>query len=413
MARMRKRNPLVVGLDVGTYKIGVIVAELAEGGVEITGIGTAVSRGLKKGVVVNIEATVESIRRAVDEAELMAGCEIRTVIAGAAGSHLKGFNSHGVVAVKNREVAPGDVERVIDAARAVALPADREVLHVLPQEFIVDDQDGIKEPVGMAGVRLEARVHIVTGGVSSGQNLVKCCNRAGLHVRDVLGGPLAAAEAVLTPEERELGVALVDLGAGTTSVSVVHAGAIRHTAVLPVGGGHVTNDLAAALRTPFGEAERLKQRHGSALVQTAPVDQTIEVAGVGGREPHLLSRRALADVIEPRAEEMLLLVKHEIERAGCDGLLTSGLVLTGGGAALAGLTELTERVFHLPVRLGVPLHLTGLVDAVASPMYSTAVGLVLHGLRQQGPAAARGGDGVRGQIGVVRQRMVEWLREFF
>src|SRR5438132_1703510 len=310
MARMRKRNPLVVGLDVGTYKIGVIVAELAEGGVEITGIGTAVSRGLKKGVVVNIEATVESIRRAVDEAELMAGCEIRSVIAGAAGSHLKGFNSHGVVAVKNREVGPGDVERVIDAARAVALPADREVLHVLPQEFIVDDQDGIKEPVGMAGVRLEARVHIVTGAVSSGQNLVKCCNRAGLHVRDVLGGPLA-------------------------------------------------------------------------------------------------------DVIEPRAEEMLQLVKHETERAGCDGLLTSGLVLTGGGAALAGLSELAERVFHIPVRLGVPLHLTGLVDAVASPMYSTAVGLVLHGLRQQGPAAARGGDGVRGQIGVVRQRMVEWLREFF
>src|SRR5881628_2879430 len=408
MARMRKRNPLVVGLDVGTYKIGVIVAELAEGGVEITGIGTAVSRGLKKGVVVNIEATVESIRRAVDEAELMAGCEIRSVIAGAAGSHLKGFNSHGVVAVKNREVAPGDIERVIDAARAVALPADREVLHVLPQEFIVDDQDGIKEPVGMAGVRLEARVHIVTGAVSSGQNLVKCCNRAGL---DVLGGPLAAAEAVLTPEERELGVALVDLGAGTTSVSVVHAGAIRHTAVLPVGGGHVTNDLAAALRTPFGEAERLKQRHGSALVVAAPAEQTIEVAGVGGRSPHLLSRRALAEVIEPRAEEILVLVRQEIERAGCDGLLTSGLVLTGGGAALAGLTELTERVFHLPVRLGVPLHLTGLVDAVASPMYSTAVGLVLHGLRQQGHG--RRGEGVLGQIGVVGERMMGWLREFF
>src|SRR2546429_6288219 len=318
MARMRKRNPLVVGLDVGTYKIGVIVAELTESGVEITGIGTAVSRGLKKGVVVNIEATVESIRRAVDEAELMAGCEIRTVIAGAAGSHLKGFNSHGVVAVKNREVAPGDVERVIDAARAVALPADREVLHVLPQEFIVDDQDGIKEPVGMAGVRTQGRVHIVTGAVSSGQNLVKCCNRAGLHVRDVLGGPLAAAEAVLTPEERELGVALVDLGAGTTSVSVVHAGAIRHTAVLPVGGGHGPTALPAPPPTPFAKADRLSHGHAPAVVQTASVEQTIEVAGLGGRSPYLLSRRALADVIEPRAEEMLLLVKRRIQRAGCD-----------------------------------------------------------------------------------------------
>src|SRR5881409_3720282 len=277
---MARKSPLVIGLDVGTYKIGVIVAEVTEGGVEITGIGTAVSRGLKKGVVVNIEATVESIRRAVDEAELMAGCEIRSVIAGAAGSHLKGFNSHGVVAVKNREVGPGDVERVIDAARAVALPADREVLHVLPQEFIVDDQDGIKEPVGMAGVRLEARVHIVTGAVSAGQNLIKCCNRAGLHVRDVLAGPLAAAEAVLTSEERELGVALIDLGGGTTDVVVMRAGAIRHSAVLPVGGTHVTNDLAAALRTPFAEAERLKQRYGSALVLSAPREQAIEVAGV-------------------------------------------------------------------------------------------------------------------------------------
>src|SRR5437667_1524040 len=312
MARMRKRNPLVVGLDVGTYKIGVIVAELTESGVEITGIGTAVSRGLKKGVVVNIEATVESIRRAVDEAELMAGCEIRSVIAGAAGSHLKGFNSHGVVAVKNREVAPGDIERVIDAARAVALPADREVLHVLPQEFIVDDQDGIKEPIGMAGVRLEARVHIVTGAISSGQNLIKCCNRAGLHVRDVLAGPLAAAEAVLTPEERELGVALLDLGGGTTDVVVVHAGAIRHTAVLPVGGGHVTTDLAAALRTPFAEAERLKQRHGCALALIAAHEAVIEVPGVGGRTPHRLSQRALADVIEPRAEELFVLARAEL-----------------------------------------------------------------------------------------------------
>src|SRR5262249_16180385 len=264
------------------------------------------------------------------------------------------------------------------------LPMDREVLHVLPQEFIVDDQDGVKEPVGMAGVRLESRVHIVTGAISSGQNLIKCCNRAGLHVRDVLAGPLAAAAAVAAPEERELGVALIDLGGGTTDVVVVQAGAIRHTAVLPVGGGHVTSDLAAALRTPFAEAERLKQRHGSAVALVARPEPTIEVAGVGGRASHHLSRRALAEVIEPRAEEMLTPVKQEIARAGCAQVLTSGVVLTGGGAVLDQMTALAERVFRLPVRLGVPLHLNGLVDVVACPMYSTAVGLVLHGLKQHG-----------------------------
>jgi cell division protein FtsA len=412
MARISRRNPLIVGLDIGTYKIGVIVAEVTEDGAEIVGIGTAASKGLRKGVVVNIEATVDSIRKAIEEAELMAACEIRSVVAGSAGSHIKGFNSHGVVAVKNREVASGDVERVMDAARAVALPMDRELLHVMPQEFIVDDQDGIREPVGMAGVRLEARVHIVTGAISCGQNLIKCCNRAGLHVRDVLAGPLAAAEAVLTPEERELGVALIDVGGGTTDVVVYHAGAIRHTAVLPVGGGHVTNDLAAALRTPFAEAERLKQRHGSALAVLAPTEQTIEVAGVGGRPSHHLSRRALAEVIEPRAEEILALVRSEIERAGCAHLLTSGVVLTGGGAVLDQTTALAERVFHVPVRLGSPLHLTGLVDVVASPMYSTAVGLVLHGLKQTRDGA-RHGEGVLGQLGAVRERMMGWLREFF
>jgi cell division protein FtsA len=413
MARMGNRKPLLVGVDVGTYKVGVIVAEVADGGAEIVGIGTAASHGLRKGVVVNIDATVDSIRKAVEEAELMAGCEIRTVVAGSAGSHIKGFNSHGVVAVKSREVATGDVERVIDAARAVALPMDREILHVLPQEFIVDDQDGIKQPLGMAGVRLEARVHIVTGAVSSGQNLVKCCNRAGLHVKDVLAGPLAAGEAVLTPEERELGVALIELGGGTTDVVVVHSGAIRHTAVLPVGGSHVTSDLAAALRTPFAEAERLKQRHGSALVSAAPDESAIEVAGIGGRAPTRLSRRALAAVIEPRVEEMLVLVKEELARAGCERILTSGIVLTGGGAVMEHTSELAERVFRLPVRLGVPLHLTGLVDVVASPMYSTAVGLVLHGMRESGQPGTRHGAGMLGHIGAARDRMIGWLREFF
>jgi cell division protein FtsA len=410
MSRIGRRTPLVVGLDVGTYKIGVIVAEAGEN-TEIVGVGTAPSKGLRRGVVVNIEATVEAIRKAVEEAELMAACEIRSVVVGSAGSHIKGFNSHGVVAVKSREVAPGDIERVLDAARAVALPTDREVLHVLPQDFIVDEQDGIKEPIGMAGVRLEARVHIVTGAISSGQNLIKCCNRAGLHVRDLLAGPLAAAEAVLSPEERELGVALIDLGGGTTDVVVYQCGAIRHTAVIPVGGAHVTSDLAAAVCTPYGEAERLKQRHGSAVARLTAKDQRTEVAGLGGRAARQLSRRALAEVIEPRAEEMLTLVRAEMERAGCAQGLASGVVLTGGGALLEHMTALAERVFHLPVRLGVPGDLGGLVDVAASPMYSTAVGLVLHGLKQNGEG--RRAEGVLGQLGVVRERMMGWLREFF
>jgi cell division protein FtsA len=409
---MAKRNPLVVGLDVGTYKVGVIVAEVSDAGVEVTGIGTAASKGLRKGTVINIDETVQAIRKAIEEAELMAGCEIRSVVVGSAGSHLKGFNSHGVVAVRNREVAPGDVERVMDAARAVALPADREVLHVLPREFIVDDQDGIREPIGMAGVRLEARVHIVTGAVGSGQNLIKCCNRAGLHVRDVLGGPLAAAEAVLTPEERELGVALIDVGGGTTDVVVVRAGAIRHSAVVPVGGANVTADLATALHTSIVEAERLKQRQGCAVLRAASSEKSIEVAGLGGRPAHRLSQRDLAEAIAPRAEETLRLAREEMARAGSAGSITSGVVLTGGGAVLAGMTDLAERVFHVPARLGVPLHLNGLVDVVASPMYSTAVGLVLYGLRQHGRAGARR-DGTLRPLERAGQRVMGWLREFF
>lgn len=410
---MGKRNPLVVGLDVGTYKVGVVVAEVQETGVEIVGIGTHASTGLKKGTVVNIDATVEAIRKAVDEAELMAGCEIRSVVAGSAGSHIKGFNSHGVVAVKNREVASGDVERVLEAARALPLPMDREVLHVLPQEFVVDDQDDIKMPVGMAGVRLEARVHIVTGAISSGQNLVKCCNRAGLHVEDVLASPLAAGGAVLTPEERELGVALIDVGAGTTSTVVWHGGAIHHTAVLPVGGGHVTNDLAAALRTPFADAERIKKTSGAADALGASPDLAVEVAGIGGRPAHKLSQRQLAEFIEPRAEEILALVRSEIERAGCAGLLTSGVVLTGGGSVLGGMTDLAERVFRTPTRLGTPLHLHGLVDVVASPMYATAVGLVLHGLERHARVGTGEEDSMLAPLKRARHRVASWIREFF
>lgn len=410
---MVRQKSLVVGLDAGTYKIGVVVAEVGAQGVEIIGIGTQASSGLKKGTVVNIDATVEAMRKAVDEAELMAGCEINSVVVGSSGSHIRGINLHGVVPVRSREVAASDVARVIDAARAVELPPDREVLHVLPQEFVVDDQGGIRDPIGMSGVRLEARVHVVTGSIASGQNLIKCCNRAGLRVQDVLGSPLAAAEAVLTPEERELGVALIEIGAGTTSTVVWHGGAIHHTAMLPVGGGNVTNDLAAALRTPFADAEKLKQRFGSALAITAAPDPVIEVPGIGGRPSHKLSQRTLADVIEPRSEEILALVRADIERAGFTGHLTSGVVLTGGGAVLHGMTDLAERVFRTPVRIGVPLHLTGMVDVVASPMYSTGVGLVLHGLRQDTQTGRQADWSGMSPLGRARQRVVSWLREFF
>src|SRR5437879_3463090 len=331
---MARKNPLVIGLDVGTYKIGVIVAEVVEGGVEVVGIGTAASRGLRKGVVVNIEKTVEAIRRAVEEAELMAACEIRSVIAGSAGSHIKGFNSHGVVAVRSREVASGDVERVVDAARAVALPTDQEVLHVLPQEFIVDDQDGIKQPVGMAGVRLEAKVHIITASVTSTQNIIKCCERSGLQVADLVLEPLAAAEAVVTPEERELGVALVDIGGGTTDIVVFHNGAVKHTAVLPIGGNHLTNDIATGLRTPFADAEKIKQRFGCALSNMVARTETIEVPSVGGRSPRILSRHILAEIIEPRVEEIFALVAREVARSGYEDILASGVVVTGGSTVL-------------------------------------------------------------------------------
>ncbi len=408
-----REYPLVVGVDVGTYKVGVVIAEVGPHGVEITGIGTQASSGLKKGAVVNMDATIDAIRKAVDEAELMAGREVHGVVVGSAGSLIKGINLHGVVPVRRREVSTSDVERVLEAARTIELPPDREVLHVLPQEFVVDDQGGIRDPVGMSGVRLEARVHVVTGSIASGQNLIKCCNRAGLRVQDVLGSPLAAAEAVLTPEERELGVALVEIGAGTTSTVVWHGGGIRHTAVLPVGGGHVTNDLAAALRTPFADAEKLKQRSGSALAIIAAPDPVIEVPGIGGRSSHKLSQRALADVIEPRCEEILALVRNDIERAGLVGCLTSGVVLTGGGAVLHGMPDLAERVFRTPVRLAEALHLTGLVDVVASPMYSTAVGLVLHGLKQHGQAGRQGDWSGLSPLGRARERVVSWFREFF
>ncbi len=406
---MAKRSPLVVGLDIGTYKVSAIVAELGEDGIEIVGIGTAPSKGLRKGVVVNIDATVESIRKAVEEAELMAGCEIHNVYTGIAGAHVKGFNSHGVVAVRATEVSDGDVERVLDAARAVALPMDRQVIHVLPQEFIVDEQDGIKQPTGMAGVRLESKVHIITASVTSTQNVIKCCQRAGLQVVDLVLEPLASSEAVVTPEERELGVALVDVGGGTTDIVVFHNGAVKHTAVLPVGGNHLTNDIATGLRTPFADAEKIKQRFGCALSNMVSRDESIEVPSVGGRDPRVLSRQILAEIIEPRVEEIFALVAREVARSGYEDILASGVVVTGGSTILEGVPELAEQVFHLPVRLGVPLQVGGLVDVISSPMYATGVGLILYGVKR----SEANGNGSGFFWNRMRQRVNEIFREIF
>ena len=410
---MAHKPDVIVGLDIGTTKIAVIVAQRALGGkVDIIGIGTHPSQGLRKGVVINIEATVSSIKHAVEEAELMAGCEISTVFAGIAGSHIKGFNSHGIVAVKNKEVSPKDVERVIDAAKAVAIPMDREVLHILPQEYVVDEQDGIREPLGMSGVRLEAKVHIVTGAVSSAQNIVKSANRVGLSVTDIVLEPIASAEAVLSAEEKELGVAMVDIGGGTTDITLFHAGAIKHTAVLPLGGNHLTNDIAAGLRTPASAAEDLKRRYGSALASIVQSNETIEVPSTGGREPRIVSRSLLAEIIQPRVEEIFHLIHRELIRSGFDEFLTGGVVLTGGSTLLEGMAELGEQIFSLPVRIGYPTGVGGLVDVVHSPAFATGVGLVLYGARVQEH------KGLNGQprpnlVERVRTRMAEWFSEHF
>ena len=351
--------------------------------VDIIGLGTSPSRGLRRGVVVNIDHTVSSIRKAVNDAELMAGCQADTVYAGISGGHIKGINSHGVIAIKNREVTAVDIDRVIDAARAVAIPADREVIHILPQEFMVDDQEGIKEPIGMAGVRLEARVHIVTGAVSAAQNIVRCTHRSGLRVQDLVLQQIAAAEAVLSPDEKELGVALVDVGGGTTDVAVFVEGAIRHTAVISVGGDQLTNDVAVGLRTPLAEAERIKKRYGCALGSLVNGEETISVPGVGGRGPRVLSRSVLADIVEPRLEEIFGLVRRELEKYNLVSGMASGVVLTGGTVAIEGSCELAEQIFDAPFRLGYPMGISGLVDVVNSPLYATGVGLVLWGARNR------------------------------
>jgi cell division protein FtsA len=376
---------IVVGLDVGTSKTCAIIGAVNEENlVDIIGVGTAPSRGLRRGVVVNIDHTVTSIRKAVDEAELMAGSPVENVFAGISGGHIKGINSHGVIAVKNREVTSVDVDRVIDAARAVAIPMDREIIHILPQEFMVDDQEGIKEPIGMAGVRLEARVHIITGAVSAAQNIVRCADKSGLRVKDLVLQQMASAEAVLSPDEMELGVVLVDIGGGTTDIAVFSDGAILHTSVISVGGDQVTNDIAVGLRTPMLEAEKIKKRYGCALGSLVTQDETISVPGVGGRAPRILSRSVLADITEPRFEEILGLVKRELERFGLLEPVASGIVLTGGTVAIEGTCELAEQVFDMPVRIGYPTGISGLVDVVNSPVYATGVGLVLWGSRNRG-----------------------------
>ncbi len=377
---MAEDGGFLVSLDVGSTKICVVVARIVDNKVNIAGIGSHPSTGLRKGVVVNIDSTVASMKKAIEEAELMAGIKIAGCLAGVAGAHIKSFNSNGVVAVKDKEVRKEDVTRAIDAAKAVAIPADRDLIHVIPQEFIVDDQDGIKDPLGMSGVRLEVKVHIVTGSVTSTQNIVKCCYLAGLSVEDLILGQLASADATLTPEETEIGVAVVDIGGGTSDIAVYANGAIRHTAILPFGGSHVTNDIAIGLRTPVEEAEKIKKRYGCAVSKMVGANETIEVPSVGGRKPRTLMRKTLADIIEPRVEEILSLIHEEIKKSGYEKLLASGVVLTGGCANLEGIVELAETVFSLPVRKGLPIGVGGLVDVVNNPIYATGVGLILHGM---------------------------------
>ena len=408
---MGKKEAVVVGLDIGTTKICAVVGQINEGQVDIIGLGTYPSKGLRKGVVVNIDSTVLSIKKAIEEAELMAGCQITSVYAGIAGGHIKGINSHGVIAVKNREITPNDVKRVIDAASAVAIPMDREVIHIIPQEFIVDEQDGIRDPVGITGVRLEGRVHIVTGAITSAQNIIKCANRAGLDVNDIVLEQLGSSEAVLMPEEKELGVAIIDLGGGTTDLVIFSNGAIKHTSVVALAGSHITNDISMGLRTPLEEAEKIKKRYGCALMSLVQKDEMIEVPSVGGRNPRVLSRQTLAEIVEPRVEEILTLVHHEVMKTGYANLIASGIILTGGTAVLEGLPELAEQIFNLPVRRGIPIGIGGLVDLVHSPIYATGVGLVLYGSKHETQSRFKIGEA--NIFSKVTHRMKEWISEFF
>ena len=374
---------MIVGLDIGTSKVVAIVGKRKmDGTIEVVGIGSHPSRGLKRGVVVNIETTVQAIQRAVEEAELMAGCRIHSVYAGIAGSHIKSLNSHGIVAIRDREVTQADIDRVIDAAQAVAIPADQKILHILPQEFVIDSQEGIKEPLGMSGVRLEAKVHLVTCAVNAAQNIEKCVRRCGLEVDDIILEQLASSHAILTEDEKELGVCVVDIGGGTTDIAVFTGGAIRHTAVIPIAGDQVTNDIAMALRTPTQNAEEIKIKYACALTQLAGADETIKVPSVGDRPPRDLSRQALAEVVEPRYEELFTLVQSELRRSGFEDLIPAGIVLTGGSSTMEGVVELAEEIFHMPVRLASPQAVFGMTEVVNNPIYATGVGLLIHGFRQ-------------------------------
>lgn len=411
----QSKKDFVVGLDIGTTKICAIVGEIVEGGpepiVDIIGIGTAPSNGLRKGVVINIDSTVESISQAVQEAELMAGVEVSAVFAGIAGGHIKSFNSTGIVAIKDKEVRESDVQRVIDAAKAVAIPLDREVIHIIPQEYVIDNQDGIREPIGMSGVRLEAKVHIVTGAVSSAQNIIKCANKSGLNVSEICLEPIASAEAVLSQDEKELGVVLVDIGGGTSDIAIFKEGAIVHTGVLAIGGAHITNDIAIGLRTPQVEAEQIKIEHGCALASLVKPDETIEVAGVGGRRPRVLSRRLLAEIIEPRVEEIFQLIHREVQKSGYADLLSAGLVITGGSSLLEGMPEIAELVFEMPVKRGIPQGIGGLRDVVNSPKFATGVGLLKYGAKN----TVKSKFPIRDKhiYDKVRGSMRSWIKDLF
>jgi cell division protein FtsA len=403
---------MIVGLDIGTSKVVAIVGEVGDdGAIEVIGIGSHASRGLKKGVVVNIESTVQSIQRAVEEAELMAGCQIEGVYAGIAGSHIRALNSHGIVAIRDKEVTHADIDRVIDAAQAVAIPADQKVLHVLPQEYLIDNQEGVKEPLGMSGVRLEAKVHLVTCAVNAAQNIEKCVRRCGLEVRDVILEQLASSYAVLTDDEKELGVCMVDIGGGTTDIAVFTEGAIRHTAVIPIAGDQVTNDIAMALRTPTPHAEEIKIKYACALSRLAGAEETIKVPGVGEKPPRSLSRQALAEVVEPRYDELFTLVQAELRRSGYEDLIASGIVLTGGSSKIEGVVELAEEIFHKPVSIGVPRNVNGLSDIVRNPIYATGVGLLLYGQRADEHRRERGGSADL-QVSFV-ERLRQWWKANF
>lgn len=411
MVKKPEKN-LIVALDIGTSKIAVLVGEVGlDNSIEVIGFGTHPSRGLKRGVVVNIESTVQSIQRAIEEAELMAGCQVHSAFTGIAGSHIESLNSHGIVAIRDREVNQADVDRVIDAAKAVAIPSDQRILHVLPQEFIIDQQQGVREPIGMSGVRLEAKVHIVTGGVSAAQNITKCVKRCGLQISDIILEQLASSHAVLTDDEKELGVCLVDIGGGTTDIAIFTEGSIRHTSVIPIAGDHVTNDVAVALRTPTQFAEEIKIQHGALCYDPRDAGSVINVPSVADRPPRRVQKKALSQVITARYEELFALVAAELRRSGFEDFVSAGIVLTGGGAHVEGCIDLAESIFGMPVRLGLPQHVSGLSDVRQNPGYATGVGLLLHGVQQQFEGLPRF-DIDRGVMGVW-SRMRSWFNGNF